>query len=30
VLFNEPRALARIVSILLSVAGIAGLRLVSS
>ena len=30
VLFNEPRALARIVSILLIVAGIAGLKLVSS
>ncbi|HJT60370.1 MAG TPA: quaternary ammonium compound efflux SMR transporter SugE [Burkholderiales bacterium] len=30
VLFNEPRALLRIVSILLIVAGIAGLKLVSS
>jgi quaternary ammonium compound-resistance protein SugE len=30
VLFNEPRGLLRIVSILLIVAGIAGLKLVSS
>ena len=30
VLFNEPRALLRIVSILFIVAGIAGLKLVSS